>query len=51
VLINACKPHRHIKQFPQATLLRRSTYERAAARWRELGFEGPPPKVTAFHKD
>src|SRR3954447_5190192 len=50
VLINACKPHKHIKQFPQATLLRRSTYERAVARWSELGFEGPPPKVTAFHK-
>jgi len=51
VLINACKPHKHIKQFPQATLLRRSTYERAAARWSELGLEGPPPKVTAFHEE
>jgi 4-hydroxy-3-polyprenylbenzoate decarboxylase len=51
VLINACKPHKHIKQFPQATLLRQSTYERAVARWSELGFEGPPPKVSAFHKE
>ena len=41
VLINACKPHRHIKQFPQATLLRQSVYERVAARWPELGFSGP----------
>ena len=51
VLINACKPHKHIKQFPQATLLRQSVYERAAARWEELGFEGPPPTLTAFHKE
>ena len=37
-LIDACKPHRHLKQFPQSTLLRRETYERVAARWAELGF-------------
>ena len=40
VLINACKPHRHLKQFPPTTLLRRTTYDRVAARWRELGFSG-----------
>jgi hypothetical protein len=51
VLINACKPHKHIKQFPQATLLRQSTYERAVARWSELGLDGPPPKVSAFDKE
>ncbi|MGH6767474.1 MAG: hypothetical protein ACRECO_00470 [Xanthobacteraceae bacterium] len=51
VLINACKPHKHIKQFPQATLLRQSVYERAAARWQELGFDGSPPTLTAFHKE
>jgi 4-hydroxy-3-polyprenylbenzoate decarboxylase len=51
VLINACKPHKHIRQFPQATLLRQTVYERAAARWNELGFEGMPPKPTAFHKE
>jgi 4-hydroxy-3-polyprenylbenzoate decarboxylase len=51
VLINACKPHRHLKQFPQSTLLRREVYERAAARWAELGFNGAPPKPTAFHKE
>jgi UbiD family decarboxylase len=49
VLINACKPHRHIKNFPQSTLLRRSTHDRIVKRWNELGFEGTPPKVTAFH--
>jgi UbiD family decarboxylase len=51
VLINACKPHKHIEQFPQATLLRQSTYARAVARWSELGFEEPPPQVSAFHKE
>src|SRR5215475_4029803 len=51
VLINACKPHKSIKQFPPATMLRRRVYERAMARWAELGFSGAPPKVSTFHKD
>jgi 4-hydroxy-3-polyprenylbenzoate decarboxylase len=50
-LIDACKPHRHIKQFPQTTLLRRAVYERAAARWNEFGFSGQPPKLTTFHDE
>ena len=37
-LIDACKPHRHLKSFPATTLLRREVYERVAARWAELGF-------------
>jgi len=51
VLINACKPHKHLKEFPQSTLLRREVYERAAARWQELGFHGVPPKPAAFHEE
>ena len=51
VLINACKPHRHREHFPQSTLLRRSTYERVAARWSELEFCGPAPKLTVFHPE
>jgi len=51
VLINACKPLRHIKHFPAATLLRRGVYERVAARWTELGFAEPPPNLTTFHED
>lgn len=50
-LIDACKPHRHLKSFPQTTLLRREVYERVAARWAELGFSDPPPRLTNFHKD
>jgi UbiD family decarboxylase len=51
VLINACKPHRYLKQFPPSTLLRREVYERVAARWAELGFSQAPPKLNVFHKD
>jgi len=50
-LINACKPHRHLKHFPASTLLRRSTYERVASRWNELGFDGSPPKLAAFQAE
>src|SRR6266481_3215429 len=34
-LIDACKPHRHLKSFPATTLLRREVYERVSARWAE----------------
>jgi 4-hydroxy-3-polyprenylbenzoate decarboxylase len=51
VLINACKPHRHLAQFPQSTLLRKSVHDRVVARWSELGFSGTPRKMTAFHDE
>ena len=51
VLINACKPHRYLKQFPPSTLLRREVYDRVAARWAELGFTEPPPSLSVFHRD
>jgi len=51
VMINACKPHKSIKHFPPATLLRKEVYERAAARWTELGFSDAPPKLMTFHED
>ena len=50
VLIDACKPHAHLSQFPKSTLLRREVYDRVSARWRDLGFEGPPPDLTVFHE-
>jgi UbiD family decarboxylase len=50
-LINACKPHRYLKEFPQPTRLRRATYERVAARWAELDLPGPPPKLDVFHPE
>jgi UbiD family decarboxylase len=51
LLIDACKPHRYLKQFPQSTLLRRATYDRVVARWAELEFSDPPPKLNVFHPD
>jgi 4-hydroxy-3-polyprenylbenzoate decarboxylase len=51
VLINACKPHQYLKQFPQSTLLRKSVHDRVRARWSELGFAEPAPKLTAFHPE
>jgi 4-hydroxy-3-polyprenylbenzoate decarboxylase len=50
-LINACKPHQHIKDFPQSTLLRKSVHDRVRERWRELGFAEPAPKMTLFHPE
>jgi UbiD family decarboxylase len=50
-LINACKPHRTIAQFPAATALRQSTYQRVVERWSELGFAGPAPPLNVFHQD
>lgn len=47
-LIDACKPHRYLKEFPKATMLSRGVYERVASRWREFGLDGTPPAMSAF---
>ncbi|MDP4594934.1 MAG: UbiD family decarboxylase [Beijerinckiaceae bacterium] len=47
-LIDACKPHRFIKEFPVRTLLRKSVYDEAVARWAELGLDGAPPVMGTF---
>jgi hypothetical protein len=52
VLIKStCKPHQHLKHFPQSTLLRKSIHGRVRARWKEQGFTESPPKMTAFHPE
>ncbi|MCK9913304.1 UbiD family decarboxylase [Microbacteriaceae bacterium K1510] len=51
VLINACTPYRYASQAPQRTLLRRSVYDRVAARWTELGLAGAPPKMSEFYRE
>jgi UbiD family decarboxylase len=51
VLINACKPHRYLKQLPVRTLLRRSVYDQVARRWSELRLPGAPPILTSFHEE
>ena len=50
-LIDACKPHRHLAQFPRSTMPRRRIYQRVAERWAALGFEGPPPVLTALEEE
>ncbi len=51
VLINACKPHRHLKEFPPRTLLRKSVYENLVRRWDEFGLGVAAPAFHAFHPE
>src|SRR5215467_12416973 len=50
-LIDACKPHRYLNEFPKRTLLRQSVYAQVARRWRDLGLDGAPPTLADFHDD
>jgi 4-hydroxy-3-polyprenylbenzoate decarboxylase len=47
--IDACKPHRFLKDFPARTLVNRSVYDNIARRWTEMGFSGAAPHLPAFH--
>jgi 4-hydroxy-3-polyprenylbenzoate decarboxylase len=47
-LIDACKPHRHIKDFPVRTMIRKSVHDRVAERWQEMGLPGTPPVMNDF---
>lgn len=51
ILINACSPYRYRQDAPVRTLLRRSTYDRVANRWRELGFSGHAPSLGEFYDE
>jgi 4-hydroxy-3-polyprenylbenzoate decarboxylase len=44
-LIDACKPHRHLKEFPVRTMIRKSVHEKLVDRWHELGLPGSPPTL------
>ena len=50
-LIDACKPHRYLSQFPKSTKIRRSVYEGVATRWSELGFTNTAPALDIFHEE
>jgi len=50
-LINACKNHKHLKQFSKRSRLRRAVYERLVARWQEFGLPFPPPQIRHFEED
>ena len=47
-LINACKDHKHLKQFSKRSRLSRKVYERLVNRWPEFGLKFPPPRITNF---
>ena len=51
VLINACKDHRYLPVFSTRTTLRKSTYDKVAARWEELGLPGKAPEVRAYETE
>ncbi len=51
VLVDACTPYRYIRQSPTRTFLRRSTYDRVAQRWSELGLPDRPPSLAQFYDD
>jgi 4-hydroxy-3-polyprenylbenzoate decarboxylase len=45
VLVNACKEHRYLADFPRRMALHRDTWERVAARWADdLGLPGAAPR-------
>lgn len=50
-LINACKEHRYLPVFSKRTALRKEMYDKAAARWKELGLPGEIPAVRAFEEE
>ncbi|MBI4463300.1 MAG: UbiD family decarboxylase, partial [Acidobacteria bacterium] len=50
-LINACKNHKHLKQFSKRSRLRREVYERLLSRWPEFGISFPPPEIRHFEED
>ena len=43
-----CKEFKYFDSFSPRTLLKKEMYEQVCARWKELGFEGLPPKVSTF---
>ena len=47
-IINACKEYKYIKTFSRRSLLKKEVYESVCTRWRELGFEGEPPRISNF---
>ncbi len=50
-LINVCKPHKHLAEFPRRTMLRRDIYDSVAASWDALGLPGQAPEIHAFERD
>ncbi|OFW32377.1 MAG: UbiD-type (de) carboxylyase-like protein [Acidobacteria bacterium RIFCSPLOWO2_12_FULL_60_22] len=50
-LINACKEHKHLKQFSRRSRIRREVYEKVLAKWEKFGLKFPPPVIRNFEED
>ncbi|MAM68405.1 MAG: UbiD-type (de) carboxylyase-like protein [Rhodospirillaceae bacterium] len=50
-LINACKDHKHIKEYSKRTMLSEDVYNKVVSDWDRLGLPGQPPLVRHFEKD
>ena len=50
-LINACKDHRHIKEYSKRTMLSQNVYNKVVSDWDRLGLPGKPPEIHHFEKD
>ncbi len=48
VLVNACTPYKYLGKPPIRTMPRQTTYAGLAARWREFGFDRPPPDLSTL---
>jgi len=49
-IVNACKEHKFLKVFSKRNRIRREVYDRLAARWKEFGLDGQPPKLLTFEE-
>lgn len=47
-LIDACKPHKHLADFPLRTMIRKPIHDRVVERWEEMNLPGHPPKLSAL---
>jgi UbiD family decarboxylase len=50
-LINACKEHRHLPVFSKRTTLRKSVYDKVAAKWKRLGLPDGIPAISVFESN
>jgi 4-hydroxy-3-polyprenylbenzoate decarboxylase len=49
-IVNACKEYKFLKVFSKRNRIRREVYDRLAARWKEFGLDGQPPKLLTFEE-
>jgi len=50
-LINVCKPHKNLAEFPKRTMLSREIYDSVVKSWESLGLPGQAPDIRSFEPD